>query len=115
MGLWLILRRIEKLPPLHLERATGIILLFFWLLAVMHALIAAPELADQAALDGAGGGYFGRFFEKILFNRLGGGGACVAFISWAVITVTMIFHISVQDLFRCVNPTPMKIRPLLVK
>src|SRR5258706_4885282 len=59
MGLWLILRRIEKLPPLHLERATGIVLLFFWLLAVMHALIAAPELADQAALDGAGGGYFG--------------------------------------------------------
>src|SRR5260221_8423592 len=41
MGLWLILRRIEKLPPLSLERATGIILFFFWLLAVMHAIIAA--------------------------------------------------------------------------
>ena len=32
MGLWLILRRIEKLPPLSLERATGIILFFLWLL-----------------------------------------------------------------------------------
>ena len=28
MGMWLILRRIEKLPPLSLERATGIILFF---------------------------------------------------------------------------------------
>src|SRR5258706_4740890 len=115
MGLWLILRRIEKLPPLHLERATGIILLFFWLLAVMHAFIAVPELADQAALDGAGGGYFGSFFEKILFNSLGAGGAWVALIAWLVITVTMIFDISVQDLFRWVNPTAVKIRALLMK
>src|SRR5258706_3866703 len=115
MGLWLILGRIEKLPPLHLERAAGIILLFFWLLAVMHALIAGPELADQAALDGAGGGYFGSFFEKILFNSLGAGGAWVALIAWLVITVTMIFDISVQDLFRWVNPTAVKIRALLMK
>ena len=38
MGLWLIFRRIEKLPPLSLERATGIILFFFWLLAIMHSM-----------------------------------------------------------------------------
>ncbi|HKI53558.1 MAG TPA: hypothetical protein VJ987_05500, partial [Anaerolineales bacterium] len=38
MGIWLILRRIEKLPPLTLERATGIIILFIWLLAAMHSL-----------------------------------------------------------------------------
>ena len=38
MGLWLILRRIEKLPPLSLERATGIILFFLWLLTVMHSI-----------------------------------------------------------------------------
>jgi len=115
MGLWLIFRRIEKLPPLHLERATGIILFFFWLLAVMHAIVAAPEFADRAALDGAGGGYFGSFFEKILFNSLGAGGAWVALIAWLIITITMIFDVSVEDLFRWVNPVVMKIRGLLMK
>ena len=115
MGLWLILRRIEKLPPLHLERATGIVLFFLWLLAVMHAVIAVPELADQAALDGAGGGYIGSFFEKILFNSLGVGGAWVALLAWLIITITMILDISVEDLFRWVSPVMVKIRALLVK
>src|SRR3990172_7242740 len=65
MGSWLILRRIEKLPRLSPERAIGIILFFLWLLAAMHSIIAAPEVARQAALDGAGGGYIGSFFERI--------------------------------------------------
>jgi len=115
MGLWLILRRIEKLPPLSLERATGIILFFFWLLAAMHAIIAVPELADQAAIDGVGGGYIGSFFEKILFNSLGAGGAWVALLAWLIITITMVFDINVEDLFRWVNPVVLKVRALLAK
>jgi len=107
MGLWLILRRIEKLPPLTLERGTGILLFFFWLLAMMHAIAIPLELAGQAALDGWGGGYFGSFFQRILFNSLGEGGAVVALLAWLLITVTMIFDISVQDLFRWVNINPL--------
>ena len=41
MGFWLIFRRIEKLPRLSLERATGLILLFLWLLTVLHSIIPA--------------------------------------------------------------------------
>ncbi len=115
MGLWLILRRIEKLPPLSLERATGIVLFFLWLLAAMHSIIAAPDMAGQAAIDGAGGGYIGSLFERILFNSLGTGGAIVALIAWLLITLTMIFDISVQDLFRWVNPLVVKVRELLAK
>src|SRR5512147_864308 len=54
MGLWLILRRIEKLPPLSLERATGIVLFFFWLLAVMHSIalmFITTTSAEQLVLD----------------------------------------------------------------
>jgi len=115
MGLWLIFRRIEKLPPLHLERATGIILFFFWLLAVMHSVIAVPELADQAAVDGAGGGYFGSIFEKILFNTLGAGGAWIALIAWLIINLSIVFDRSVADLFRWVKPVAIKIQTLLAK
>ena len=113
MGLWLILRRIEKLPPLSLERATGIILFFVWLLVAMHSIIAAPDMAGQAAIDGAGGGYVGSLFERAMFNSFGTGGAIVALIAWLLITVTMIFDISVQDLFQWVAPLAAKIRAIL--
>jgi S-DNA-T family DNA segregation ATPase FtsK/SpoIIIE len=115
MGGWLILRRIEKLPPLSVERATGIILFFFWLLAAMHSIVAAPEMAKQAALDGVGGGNIGGFFEIILFNSLGTGGAMVALLAWLMITLIMIFDISVEDMFRWVRPVVLKAREWLAK
>lgn len=113
MGTWLILRRIEKLPPLSMERATGIVLFFLWLLTTMHSIIASPEMAGQAAIDGAGGGYIGSLFERFLFNSFGAGGALVALLAWLLITVTMIFDISVQDLFRWFNPLFEKVREIL--
>ena len=113
MGLWLILRRIEKLPPLSLERGTGIVLFFLWLLATMHSIIASPDMAGQAAIDGAGGGYIGSLFERALFNSFGTGGAIVALLAWLLITLTMIFDISVQDLFRWFNPLFIKFREIL--
>ncbi|HKY54055.1 MAG TPA: DNA translocase FtsK 4TM domain-containing protein [Anaerolineales bacterium] len=113
MGLWLILRRIEKLPPLSLERTTGLILFFLWLLATMHSIIASPEMARQAAIDGAGGGYIGSLFERALFNSFGAWGALVALLAWLLITLTMIFDISVQDLFRWFNPLFVQLREIL--
>src|SRR5574341_680128 len=115
MGFWLIFRRIEKLPPLTLERGTGIILFFFWLLAAMHAIAIPLEMAGQAALDGWGGGYLGSLFQRILFNNLGTGGAVVALLAWLLITVTMIFDITVQDLFQWVHPLTVRIRALIAQ
>ncbi len=110
MGLWLIFRRIEKLPPLSLERATGLILFFLWLLAVLHTIVATPEMADRAALDGAGGGYLGSLFEKVLLNSFGAAGTVIVLLAWLLITVTMILDISVQDLFKWFTPLLAKIR-----
>jgi DNA segregation ATPase FtsK/SpoIIIE, S-DNA-T family len=114
MGLWLILRRIEKLPPLSLERATGIILFFLWLLTIMHSIIPLAT-ADQAVLLGIGGGYIGNLFARILLNGFGTAGATVILFAWLLITVTMIFDISVADLFHWVNPLVAKIREQLAK
>ncbi|HKJ38101.1 MAG TPA: DNA translocase FtsK 4TM domain-containing protein, partial [Anaerolineales bacterium] len=110
MGVWLILRRIEKLPPLTLERATGIIILFLWLLATMHSIIAAPARAEEAALNGDGGGVIGSFFEKVLFNNLGMWGAVVALSAWLLIALAMTFDIEIQDMFKWVNPLYMRLR-----
>ena len=109
MGLWLILRRIEKLPPLSLERATGLILLFLWLLAMLHFIVADVARAEEAALNSDGGGYIGSFFERILFNNFGAGGSVVILLAWLTITTTMILDISVSDLFKWVNPVVAKI------
>ena len=104
MGLWLILRRIEKLPPLSLERATGLILLFFWLLAVFHLIAADVASADRAAVAGAGGGYIGSLFEKVLLNSFGAGGTVVILLAWLLITTAMILDVSVRDLFKWITP-----------
>jgi S-DNA-T family DNA segregation ATPase FtsK/SpoIIIE len=115
MGLWLILRRIEKLPPLSLERATGFILFFFWLLAVLHIIIATPVMANRAAFDGVGGGFIGAFFEKALINSFGSGGTVVLLLAWLLLTVTMILDRSVQDLFKWTSPLFAGVREYLAK
>jgi S-DNA-T family DNA segregation ATPase FtsK/SpoIIIE len=114
-GLWLILRNIEKIPPLSLERAVGGILLFVWLLTTMHSIIADPTMAQAAAMDGAGGGYIGGVFERVLFFGLGSAGAFVALLAWMVIALVMILDITVKDLFRWAGPMMARIKSLLIK
>src|SRR6185503_12437918 len=104
MGVWLLLQRIDKLPPLSVERATGIVLFFFWLLAAMHFMIADPAFAEAAALDGAGGNYNGSYIDTILFNNIDMLGALVVVSAWLVINVNMIYDMAVEDMFQWVGP-----------
>ena len=97
-GLWLVFRRIEKLPPLTLERGVGSLLLFLWLLTALHASTVSLELSLQAADDGFGGGHLGSFFHRNLWKLLGTGGGVVTLLAWFIIAVTMTFDISVRDL-----------------
>ncbi|HSA99090.1 MAG TPA: DNA translocase FtsK 4TM domain-containing protein [Anaerolineales bacterium] len=116
IGLWLIFRRIEKLPPLSLERATGIILFFLWLLAAIHSITLSFSVdPEQVVLAGQGGGKIGDLFARILFNGFGFGGAVIVLLAWLLITSIMIFDISVEDLFRWVNPLVTKARTLLAR
>src|SRR5688572_21551782 len=112
MGMWLILRRIEKLPRLSLERATGIALFFLWLLTLMHSIVPL-EMGDQAVQDGIGGGSLGSLFARILLNGFGTAGAIIALVAWLLITITMIFDLTVEDLFRWVPPLTSKIHAWL--
>jgi S-DNA-T family DNA segregation ATPase FtsK/SpoIIIE len=114
-GIWLILRRSERLPALSLERTAGSILLFVWLLTTMHSIIAQPEMANVAANDGAGGGYIGGLFERLLFFGLGFWGAIIALIAWFLIALTMTLDITMQDLFRWMAAAFLRIKSLLIK
>src|SRR5271157_4084794 len=114
-GIWLILRRNERLPALSLERTVGSILLFVWLLTTMHSIIAQPVMADAAALDGAGGGYIGGIFERLLFFGLGFWGAIIALMAWLLIALTMTLDITIQDLFRWIGTSFMQLKDLVIK
>jgi S-DNA-T family DNA segregation ATPase FtsK/SpoIIIE len=99
-GLWLVFRKIERIPPFSLERITGILLLYFWLLVIMHVMITPVETAEVIALAGNGGGALGGLFQRILWYGLGPAGAWVALSAWLIISLTLAMDVSVQDLFR---------------
>jgi S-DNA-T family DNA segregation ATPase FtsK/SpoIIIE len=103
-GLWLILRKIERIPPLSVERAVGSLLLFLWLLTTLHSIIATPAMAAVAAQDGVGGGYLGSVFESVLGLSLGVLGLVIVLIAWFLIALTMILDVTIQDLFRWLGP-----------
>ncbi len=109
-GLWLIFRKIERVPPLSLERAVGSIIFYLWLLTILHALTATPETAQSVALAGAGGGSLGSLFQRILWLSLGSAGAVIALLAWLVIALILTLDITVQELFRWIGPLTARLR-----
>ncbi len=114
-GLWLILRKIERIPPLSLERAVGSILLFVWLLAAMHSVIAAPQVATEAAKAGAGGGYIGGLIERLLWIALGMWGLVITLIAWLLIGLMLVLDRTLLELFEWTQPIIAKLRALIPK
>src|ERR1700690_4101480 len=114
-GIWLILRRNERLPAFSLERATGIVFLFFWLLAFMHIIYVPLTLASDAAFHGVGGGYIGSFFEVVLWNGLGLWGAVIVLTAWFLIALTLTLDITIQDLFRWIGVGFARLKSLVIK
>jgi S-DNA-T family DNA segregation ATPase FtsK/SpoIIIE len=115
IGVWLILRNIERVPTFSIERVTGVILLYLWLLTLMHAAVAPPELAEQAALEGTGGGYIGSLFERALWPGFGAGGALIAMLAWLLIGLALTLDVPIRDLFKWVAPLASQIRQVLAR
>ena len=90
-GGWLVLRKIDRIPPVSIERVVG--LLMFYLFA---------QTALQAATDN--GGWIGNLFYRMLVNTLGWGGMLVALLAWGLVTLTMSFDFSVPDLVEKLKP-----------
>ena len=86
LGLWLIIRAIERMPNMSWQRPAGFGILF---LAVVTAaaLRLAPEARLQAAYAGEGGGELGTAFADGLQALLGTWGA------WAAVTFVFIVGI----------------------
>ena len=95
LGLWLILRKIERIPAPSGERVTGLILLYINILTILHILSGGGW---PLAADGLGGGYIGALFERVLVGGLGMSGAWVLLAAWFLISVILSLDISISDL-----------------
>jgi len=103
-GLWLVFRKIERIPPLSAERAVGSVILYVWLLTVLHSFVATADTAKDVADTGIGGGALGGLFQRILWFFFGGGGTFVALLAWLIIGVAVFLDKPVKDLFSWLVP-----------
>ncbi|MBI5352922.1 MAG: DNA translocase FtsK 4TM domain-containing protein [Chloroflexi bacterium] len=115
-GLWLVFRKIERIPPLSAERAVGSGFLFFWLLTIFHLISGATvETANTIGIAGHGGGVIGGYFQFYFWDWFGGGGAVIALIAWFIIGIAVFLDKPVQDLFFWIGPLMDWIRKWLNK
>jgi S-DNA-T family DNA segregation ATPase FtsK/SpoIIIE len=112
VGLWLVLRKIESIPQISVERVLGVILLFALLLTAFHFFIF-PETGDEAgdfARKGFGGGYIGAAFLTLLRDNLGWGGAAIALLAWLIIALALTLDRPVVELFSWISPLFMRMQ-----
>lgn len=113
-GLWLIFRKIERIPPLSIERVVGSIILFLWLLTLFHIISGATlETADSIAISGDGGGAIGSRLYYYPLLWLGGGGLWIGMIAWLIIGIAVTLDKPVVELFFWLKPLTNKLRDLL--
>ncbi|MFZ5879412.1 MAG: DNA translocase FtsK [Chloroflexota bacterium] len=103
-GLWLVFRKIERIPPLSLERSVGSVILYLAALTLLHTFVADAQTAEAAGIKGIGGGALGGLFQRILWGGLGAAGGWVALLAWFILGISMTLDRPVQDLFRWMGP-----------
>jgi S-DNA-T family DNA segregation ATPase FtsK/SpoIIIE len=114
-GVWLVIRKIERIPPLSIERVIGSVILFFWLLTVLHSFITTAENAEAVALTGVGGGALGGLFQRILALTVGSVGSFFALLAWFIIGVAVLVDKPVTELFRWLMPFFARLREWMNK
>lgn len=105
VGLWLVLRNIDRLPQVAAERLAGILLLFFNLLAVFSLVSGIP-----AAPVGAGGGAIGGGIAALLVGALGVAGAAIVLAAWLLVSLALTLDLSIPEIFRWVPPLADRLR-----
>jgi S-DNA-T family DNA segregation ATPase FtsK/SpoIIIE len=114
-GTWLVVRKIERVPPLSVERATGSVLLFLWILTAFHFTVSTYDTAEMVGLEGRGGGTLGGLFLRFLWFAFGEGGTFIALLAGLIISIAVLLDKPVKDLFFWLAPLADWIKQLLNK
>jgi S-DNA-T family DNA segregation ATPase FtsK/SpoIIIE len=96
IGLWMVLRNIERLPQLSLERVVGLVLLFFNILIWMQ-LFFGGDLPSAQVVDG--GGYAGALITPLLVDNLGQAGSIIVLVAWLLVALALSLDLSIPEIF----------------
>jgi S-DNA-T family DNA segregation ATPase FtsK/SpoIIIE len=105
LGLWLLISRSEKIPPLSAGRVAGILLLMFNVL-LWISLVVSTLPAESVSNSG---GILGAFMRQLLVNSLGMAATVVFLLAWLVIGIAFAFDISLVDFYHNLKPFARKI------
>ena len=100
-GVWLIVRKFDRVPRPSIERAVGLFIILIITQAVLH-IVFLPSNSDEAfalALIGEGGGYTGALGLSVLQTAFGIGGAAIALAAGLLIALSLTLDKSVPSLF----------------
>ena len=100
IGAWMLLRNMDKLPQLSVERIVGFLLFFINLSAWFHLFI---DGGFSEAKAGTGGGYVGAFFKITFVRTLGKPGAVIALIAWLLISLILMLDLSMASLLKTIG------------
>lgn len=96
-GLYLVFRKIDRLPRLSGGRTTGIILLYLNVLAWLHFADGGGLASARAGL---GGGFIGAIFDAMLYSSLGKAGEVVVLVVWSIISILFVVDVPLPELAR---------------
>lgn len=96
-GLYLLLRKVDRLPRLSAGRTSGIILLIFNVLVWLHFFEGGGFVS---AREGLGGGFIGASLNSLLYGSLGTAGEVVVLIVWSLISLLFIVDVPLPELVR---------------
>ena len=100
-GVWLIVRKFDRVPRPSVERVVGLFIILIITQAVLH-MITLPLNSDEAfalASIGEGGGYTGALGLSVLLTAFGIGGAAIALAAGLLIALSLTLDKSVPSLF----------------
>jgi S-DNA-T family DNA segregation ATPase FtsK/SpoIIIE len=95
-GLYLLLRRIERIPRPPLEKVTGYILMYITLLGLMHFFGGGMQNPYLLAERHGGGGYIGASILNLLLEALGGFGAFLILLALLLLSLVLSFDVSLS-------------------
>jgi S-DNA-T family DNA segregation ATPase FtsK/SpoIIIE len=112
VGLWMLLRNNQRVPPLNLTRILGGIFLFTNLLIWLHIVLSpsSPAEALELAAQGIGGGEVGAALLNTLQVGLGLAGTVVLLMAWLLIGLALTLDRSVASLFAVFKPVGTRIQ-----
>ncbi len=91
IGVWLLMRKINKIPQFSAERIIGLFLIFFNLLAWFHILFNEH------------GGIVGRGIFVLFKRWFGSAGALVALVAWLLTSLILLLDLSMADVSKWIS------------